>query len=216
MRPPSAVRPGTSTAGGGLTSAVLLVPTLIAYEVLYSSHTGFSSPWQPWWILTGLNIYFIVCVAVRSLPGRGGFASLFGLAGSVLFGVATNPSPDSNLLSLLSQKHYYEGDYTYSSPPADLVPWISRAPTLAVLLFVVAWGICRRRNSGWVAGLVPAVLLVALTIWYTEHHFTGAAGWFGWWLTTVGVFVGGCLACWVFDAMTGPRPQSPQPYPIRY
>jgi hypothetical protein len=216
---PNAARAGTAvstTGSGGLTSAALLIPTLIAYGVLYGGHPGFSSAWQPWWILTGLNVYFIVCAAARSLPGRGALAALFGLAGSVLFGLATSPSPESNLLGLLSQKHYYEGEYAYSSPPEDLIPWINRAPTLALLLFVVAWGISRRRNGGWVVGLFPAVLLVALTIWYTEHHFTGAAGWFGWWVTSVGVFVGGCLACWVFDAMTVPRTPVPPPDPVRY
>ena len=51
----------------------------------------------------------------------------------------------------------YGGDAVYMPDP-DLVAWIYRAPTIALLLFVIAWGVSRRRSGAWVVGLVPAVI----------------------------------------------------------
>jgi FtsH-binding integral membrane protein len=199
---PAAVTADTGTEA--FKSAALLVPSLIAYAVLFTS-TSFTSVWQPWWIVTGLNLYFVICVGARVRPGRGAAAVLFGLVGTVLIGLAASPSPDWNLAALLSTKQGY-GDYFYSSPPADLLPWIGRVPAIALLFFVVAWGIARRREGSWAVGLIPALLLVVLSIWIAEHQGIGSSGWFGVWLLNVGVFLGGSLACWATEAMFTPRP----------
>lgn len=191
----------------GLWNTMLLLPSLLAYGLVYGS-VGFDSAWQPWWIINGLNVFFLICVAARAhTPGSRNAAMLPGIAGTVLAGLGTSPSPDVNLISIFSTKQTYEG-YTYMQPPEDLLPWLHRAPALAVLLFVIAWGVARRDNS-WAFGLIPAAGLLWWSIWYREHEFTGAAGWFGFWGLTVGVFLGGCLACWAADALTKrPAPQT--------
>lgn len=203
------VAPTTSPAAGagGFTSALLLLPSLLAYGLVYGS-VSFDSAWQPWWIGNGLNLFLLICIAVRARPaGRRTAALLPGIAGLVIVGLATSPSPNVNLVALFSTKHGY-GNYSYLAPPDDLLPWLSRAPALCILLFIMAWGISRREGS-WFVGLLPAALLLWWSIWYREHEFTGEAGWIGFWGLTVGVFIGGCLSCWAADSITRPRMITP-------
>lgn len=191
---------------GAIVSAVLLIPTLIAYTWRYKD-TGFTDVWQPWWILTALNLYFVVCVATRSRhPGKAPLAVLLGLAGTALIALANNPSDDVNLIKMFSSKRYYDGDYYPVLPSADVMLWISRTPILAVLLFVAAWGVARRRQSGWVLGMIPAALLVWWAIYGSEHPWAWQGdwqgGWFQPWVLSVGTFIGGCLCCWLADLLT--------------
>jgi hypothetical protein len=184
----------------GLFSALLLLPSLLAYGLVYGS-VSFDSVWQPWWIINGLNLFFVLCVAIRarSSAGRAG-ALLPALAGLILVGLATSPSGDISLASMFAKKRW-NGSYYYTEVPPDLWPWLNRVPALAILLFVAAWGIARREGK-WALGLIPAGLLVWWAIWYRETEFTGEAGWIGFWGMTVGIFIGGCLACWAADALT--------------
>ena len=47
-----------------------------------------------------------------------------------------------------------------------------------------------------------------------QHEGIGQPVWFGFWLANIGVFIGGCLACWAVDAMSKPRSVvPPQQYP---
>lgn len=207
MTPHVAPQSTPTSSSDGLVSALLLLPSLLAFGLVYSP-TSFSSVWQPWWILNGLNLFFLICVVARARsPHRRTAALLPGLAGLVIVGLATSPSPDVNLRAIFSTRQGY-GSYTYVAPPEDLLPWLVRAPYLAILLFVIAWGLARR-EGGWGVGLIPASLLLWWSIWYRENEFTGEAGWFGVWGLTVGVFIGGCLACWALDAMTRPRTAQP-------
>jgi hypothetical protein len=193
-------------------SALLLVPTLIAYAVLHNS-SSLTSLWQPWWILNGINAYFVVCVAARARAvNRRAPAVLLAMLGTVLVGLATSPSAQWSLTALLSKKQSY-GDVSYAEPPVELIPWIVRLPVIAALIFVAAWGVARRGNGSWVVGLVPAGLFVWLSIWYQEHQFTGGAGWFGYWLLTIGMFVAGCIVCWAVDALANPRTPISPPAP---
>lgn len=198
--PPQAAVANPATAA--IVSAALLIPSLIAYAWRYAS-SGFTGLWEPWWVLTGLNLYFVVCVATRSrYPGRAPLAVLLGLAGTALIALANNPSDDVNLMKMFSSTRYYDGDYYPVLPSADVMLWITRTPTLAVLLFVAAWGVARRRQSGWVLGMIPTGLLVWWSIYGNEHGFAWQGGWFQYWLLSVGVFVGGCLCCWLADLLT--------------
>lgn len=197
---PQAAAANPATAA--LVNAALLIPSLIAYAWLYEG-SGFSNAWQPWWILTGLHLYFVVCVASRvRTPGRAPLAVLLGLAGTGLIALASNPSSDVNLLKMFSSKQYYAGDWYPVPPSPDVMLWISRVPTLAVLVFVAAWGVARRRQPGWVLGLIPTGLLVWWSIYGAEHGFGWRGGWFQFWLLSVGVFVGGCICCWVAELVT--------------
>jgi len=207
-----AVAPSTSTTGSdGLISALLLLPSLLAYGLVYGS-VSFDSVWQPWWIINALNLFFLLCILGRARSaGRRPAALLTGIAGLVITGLATSPSPDANLISLFSTKRWV-GGYSYMEPPADLLPWLHRAPMLCILLFVIAWGIARREGN-WAVGLIPAGLLLWWSIWYRENEFTAEAGWIGFWGLNVGVFIGGCLACLAVDAMTRPRLKQPAPWP---
>lgn len=191
----------TSTATAALISAALLIPSLIAYGWRYES-ANFTDMWQPWWILTGLNLYYVCCVVARARAGRGRLAGLLALAGTVLIGLANNPSGEVNLTAMFSSKRYY-GGISYSVPPSpDVLVWIYRTPTLAILLFVAAWGIARRQRPGWVFGLIPAGLLVWWSIYGAEHGFAAKGGWFSFWLMSVGAFLGGCICCWLADLFT--------------
>ncbi|NDJ90932.1 hypothetical protein GWR20_17560 [Mycolicibacter kumamotonensis] len=193
--------PGT----GAAVSAALLIPSLIAYGWVYTS-TSFTYAWQPWWVLTGLNLYFVCCVAARAHAGRRFLATLLGLAGTGLSALATNPSGDVSLISMFSSKQYYDGVAYPVLPPPDVLVWISRVPMLAILLFVASWGIARRQRQGWVLGLIPAGLLVWWAIYGAEHSSgwreCGQGGWFQPWVITVGTFVGGCLCCWLAELLT--------------
>ncbi|MEW5808608.1 MAG: hypothetical protein AB1925_04065 [Actinomycetota bacterium] len=187
-------------SGGGVVSALLLVPTLIVYAIL--SNGSFTSPWQVWWLANGLNAFFVVCVAANARTAeRETPAVLLALAGTVIAALASSPSEEWSLVALLSTERTVEG-YTYSEPPYDLLPWISRVPVLVAVLFVIAWSIARRRGSGWVLGLFPAAGLAWWSIWYSEEGMRTAPNWFTFWLLDVGVFVGGCVACLVAEAMT--------------
>ncbi len=196
---PGAAAPPQSGVTAAFVSAALLIPSLIAYAAMYES-TGFTSQWQPWWILTGLHVFFILCVASRArAASRRPLAILLGLIGTGLIGLANNPSGDVNLMTMLSSKRYYDG-VSYPVPPSpDVMMWIMRTPTLAVVLFVAAWGIARRRQSAWVFGLIPTGLLVWWSIYGFEHGFAVKGGWFSYWLMSVGVFAGGCICCWLAD-----------------
>lgn len=207
------LKPAPTTSADGLISALLLLPSLLGYGLVYGS-VSFGSVWQPWWIINGLNLFFLMCIIgrARSAPRRTA-ALLPGLAGLVLVGLATSPSPDANLVSIFSTRQWSSG-YSYMAPLADLLPWLSRAPHLAVVLFVIAWGIARRQGS-WAVGLIPAALMVWWSIWYRENEFTGEAGWIGFWALDVGVFIAGCLACWAVGAVTrrsAAQPLSRGPY----
>ncbi|MBS9535897.1 hypothetical protein KIH27_20135 [Mycobacterium sp. M1] len=196
---------GTTTASpgtDGLVSAALLLPSVIAYAWRYGS-TGFSDPWQPWWILTSLHLYFVVCVAVRArTAGRRPLAILLGLVGTALIGLANNPSDDVNLMMMFSTKRYSYGVAYHAPPSPEVMMWIYRAPLLATLIFVAAWGIARRRSSGWVLGLIPAGLLVWWSIYGAEHSYAWQGSWFRPWMLSVGAFVGGCVCCWLAELLT--------------
>ncbi|SHV39126.1 Uncharacterised protein [Mycobacteroides abscessus subsp. abscessus] len=197
-----------------LPSILMLVPSLLAYGVVYSA-TSFSSAWQPWWILNGLNAFFLICAAGRALtPARRAPAVLVALFGIVLYGLATSPSPDVNLIKLFSTKKYYEGySQAVTVPPTDLMPLLVSAGTISVFLFVLAWGIARRQGA-WAIGLIPAGLVIWWSVWYQQHEGIGQPAWCGFWLANIGVFIGGCLACWAVDAMSKPRSVvPPQQYP---
>lgn len=208
--PPTAGHVGANAAPAGgaaandiVFSTLLLVPSLIAYGVMFTN-VKLASAWPHWWIFNGVNLFFVFCVAVRARTNRAPGAVLLALLGTVLVGLATSPSPKWSLTALLSTTHSY-GAYSYETPPTDLLPWIVRTPMLAIIIFVAAWGVARRRSGGWVVGLVPTGLLVWYSIWYQEHESIGKAGWFGFWLLSVGVMVGGCIACWVIDVISKPR-----------
>ena len=197
-----------SDSSAGLVSALLLLPSLLAYGLVYGS-ASFSSVWQPWWIINGLNLFFVLCVLSRARSaGQRTAAMLPAIAGLVIIGLATSPSRDVSLTSIFSTRHSV-GGYTYTAPSPDLMPWLMRAPMLTILLFVLAWGLARRQGS-WALGLIPAGLVLWWAIWYRENAFTGEAGWIGVWGLNVGVFVVGCLACWAADALTRPQPAPQQ------
>lgn len=208
--PAAAARPATGTSA--LPSILMLVPSLLAYVAVYNS-TSFSSVWQPWWILNGLNAFFSICAAARAItPARRVPTVLVALCGVVLHGLATSPSGDVNLIKLLSTKKYYEG-VSYSVPPTDLMPLLVNAATISAFVFVLAWGISRRQGA-WAVGLIPTALLIWWSVWYQQHEGIGQPVWFGFWLANIGVFIGGCLACWAVDAMSKPRSVvPPQQYP---
>lgn len=206
--PYGTIQPSPSTGADGLISASLLLPSLLAYGLVYGS-VSFDSPWEPWWILNGLNAFFILCVVGRARSASRRTAALLpGLSGLVLVGLATSPSPDVSLTSMFASKRWV-GGYSYTEVPQDLLPWLYRAPYLAILLFVIAWGIARREGN-WAAGLIPAGLMLWWSIWYRENAFTGEAGWIGLWGLSIGVFIGGCVACWAVDSLTR-RPTAPSP-----
>ena len=205
--------PAVRSGGGAVTSTLLLVPSLIVYAIL--ANGDFTSPWQVWWLANGLNAFFVVCVAANARTAeRSGPAVLLALAGTVVAALASSPSDEWSLVALLSQNRTVEG-YTYPEPPYDLLPWISRAPVLVAVVFVIAWSIARRRGSGWVLGLVPAAGLAWLSIWYSEEGVRAAPNWFTLWLLDVGVFVGGCLTCLIAEAMTEPQRHSITPRPLQ-
>lgn len=206
---PTGQRP--APAGGAAISALLLVPSLVVYAILWNA--SFNSPWQSWWLVVGLNVWFVLCVTASARnDGRKVLALLLALAGTVLAGVASSPSEEWSLTALLTTERTVEG-YTYSEPPYELLPWIHRLPVLIAVLFVIAWSIARRSQPGWVLGLIPAALLAWWSIWYREEGMTTAPNWLTFWLLNVGVFVGGCLACLAADAVTrtGPRPLPTMP-----
>lgn len=212
VSPTVAGRPAANNSA--LPSILMLVPTLLAYGVVYNA-TGFTSAWQPWWILNGLNAFFLICAAARAItPARRVPAVLVALFGVVLHGLATSPSGDINLIKLFSTKKHYEG-VSYTVPPTDLMPFLVNAATISMFVFVLAWGISRRQGA-WAVGLIPAALLIWWSVWYQQHEGIGRPVWFGFWLAHIGVFLGGCLACWVTDAMSKPRrvvpPQQYQTY----
>ena len=179
------------------------MPSLIVYAILM--HGDFTSPWQVWWLANGLNAFFVVCVAANARTAeRRAPAVLLALIGTVVAGLASSPSDEWSLVALLSQNRTVEG-YTYSEPPYDLLPWIGRVPVLVAVVFVVAWSIAHRRGAGWVLGVVPAAGLAWWSVWYSEQGMRSAPNWFTFWLLDVGVFVGGCVACLVAEAMTEPR-----------
>lgn len=91
--------------------------------------------------------------------------------------------------------------------------WVTNSTSF---LFVVAWGLSRRRHVLWVVGLVPAAVVSILLVWAYElgtfwDNFgevgmvlvSGAA-----WYAAIGL---GCLACWGFDVAgrtLAPRPST--------
>jgi hypothetical protein len=100
-------------------------------------------------------------------------------------------------------------------PTSGLTTPLSWVVNSTTFLFVVAWGISRRRNPLWLVGLVPALILSLLLAWaYDSGTFWDALGegaiWFvggAAWYAVIGL---GCLACWGFDVVgTMSRPAAP-------
>lgn len=208
--PPGAAPVRPVPIGGGILSALLVVPSLVVFALLDTQ--DFTSVWQPWWLLNGLNAYFVLCVAARAGHQRAG-ALLLALGGTVLMGLATSPG-DWSLTAALSKERYVDG-YTYLEPPYELLPWINRIPVLVAVVFVIAWSVARREHGAWALGLIPTAGLAWWSIWYSEYGMRSTPNWFTFWLLEVGVFVGGCLACLAAEAIARPRPQPgwqpPQP-----
>lgn len=104
-----------------------------------------------------------------------------------------------------------------TSPLTTPLSWVVNSTTF---LFVVAWGISRRRHPLWLVGLIPALILSLLLAWaYDSGTFWDALGeggiWFlsaASWYAVIGL---GCVACWGFDAVgqmsSPPAPVAPQP-----
>jgi hypothetical protein len=104
-----------------------------------------------------------------------------------------------------------------TSPLSTALSWLVNSTTF---LFVVAWGISRRRHALWLVGLVPALIVSVLLAWaYNSGTFWDALGegaiWFvsaAAWYAAIGL---GCLACWGFDVVgrgSSPAPPAaPQP-----
>lgn len=65
--------------------------------------------------------------------------------------------------------------------------------------YVAAWGIARRLDARWLVGLpLAAIAVIALLV--PLDLFTTYANWFQNWSVWIGVFVVGCLICWLLDA----------------
>lgn len=200
-------RPDNGVADA-LISAVLIVPSLIAYGIVHSYHS-FDNLWQPWAILMGLNAYFVLCVLARSLGPRRGIATLMALVAGAASAFVTSPSPDWGL-SAIVQRTLTSPSSSYSDIQTAMT-WSARLPLLTTILFVVAWGLARRRAAAWLVGLLPAAGVMGLAVWYFETEWNGSLGWFGLWLLNVGVFVAGCVMCWIADVIATP---STSPYPV--
>jgi hypothetical protein len=213
---PPPVSPGVAPAWGGgatgtvdpaarevLVSAALIAPSVIAYALIRNV-TSYTTPWQPWAVNLVFDIYVVACVGLlarnesRRLP-----AILLALLATGITAFSTAPSTfgylRNSILNSTSSGSYVQPNY---------LTWLIWLPTIAIFLFAVAWGVARRRNSGWVVGLVPSIFFLVISIWYREHHiWDGSLGWFHFWLMDVGLFVACCLVCWVVDVISGPRPQ---------
>lgn len=103
-----------------------------------------------------------------------------------------------------------------TSPLTTPLSWLANS---TAFLFVVAWGISRRRHPLWLVGLGPALIVSVLLAWaYDSGTFWDALGegaiWFfsaAAWYAVIGL---GCVACWGFDVV-GPSfspaaPAAPQ------
>ncbi len=105
-------------------------------------------------------------------------------------------------------------------PSSSLTTPLSWLVNSTTFLFVVAWGISRRRHPLWLVGLVPALIVsILLAFAYNSGTFWDALGegaiWFvsaAAWYIVIGL---GCMVCWGFDVVGqrfSPAPQvAPQP-----
>jgi hypothetical protein len=192
-------------ANSAALSALLIIPSLIAYGIIYNN-TGFGSAWGPWAILMALNGYFVLCVAARARLERRAGAVLLAVVAAAAYAFVTSPSPDVGLGAMM-QATIAKAES--AADIHDLALWSQRAPAIAILVFIVAWSLARRRNSSWVLGLLPAAAAVAFSVWYAENKAV-YVGWFGLWLLNVGVLVAGCVACWAADGIGGsPKATNP-------
>ena len=190
-----------------MVSASLLLPTIVAFfirsTVIYQFDGGASSIFRAdVWnmaLTAATDVYFIVVVAVRARSATTRVtAALLGLLASIL---------DLATLALV-----YYTDYTV------VVQWISNlGGAVALVLFVAAWGVARRRRRTWYIGLVPTVLIaVAISLSYQLKWAADLLGdmllsWFVSWALWIGALVLGCLICWAFDARSPVRSSPPQP-----
>lgn len=209
--PPTAER--IPPIGQILISALLILPTI---AISYIGSRPFRREWLHEWPLgvamwvpgVLLALYFVVVVACWARPRR----RLAALA--VAVGVAVFDTARSGVSHQLLQG----GELDVSAQSAFVLPdWFYPVSDVLILVgYVAAWGLARRRNNIWVAGLVGAVVsaLVVRRIHQTEviDVFKASSSWINAWAVYIGGFVLSCLICWALDALgsASRRPTAPQ------
>lgn len=181
-----------------LISALLLLPTIpVSFGVKFLiGYMPYDWPRLLWNLcFLGLEallpLYLVVMVALWARQGRRGAAIGIAVATMVFELVILG-------VQLIFIRSSNEG-----------VTWwaVEAAGVLAMVGYVTAWGVARRRNAIWTIGLIGALICGALMQWaFWDVHGEIFQSFFGWvlsWALYVGVFVLSCLICWGFDALGG-------------
>ncbi len=201
--PPTAERipPG----GQILISALLILPTI---AIFYAGSRSFRRAWLDGWsadvaslvLATVLALYYVVVVVSWARRGRRravlAIVLVVALVDLALAGV------DFYLyrLSLVPDSH------GLPRAPITLPAWVLiTVPVLVLVGYVAAWGMARRRNGIWVAGLIAAVACGAVVQWIQRSLpidvIVNDSWWIKSWALHVGAFVLSCLICWALDAI---------------
>lgn len=183
----SAVTDRLPPIGQAAVSAALLAPTVVLYFIMALPFTaGWASSWNT------------MLITLWNLAATGALGAYL-IVAIVLF--ARNPERRLLAIVVAGGAVVVELGITAVSiwGPADtLFNWFLMLPTAAVVVAVAAaWGIGRRNNRLWWAGLAPT--LVAALILLSPPM--AASTWYGFWfLYTLAIGLG-CAFCWGVDVL---------------
>lgn len=194
-------------------SAVLILPAFVLYAV---------GPYGQavWWVhlLSQRFLAELYLVAVVAVWGRSARRRILAVVVG-LVGILVERGLSATIYRFRAGEHFSSLDFFagfhYLSSRGDVegaealhygglddVMSIFRVSYPAMILFVAAWGIARRRTPWWLLGLLVSfpVIVLAWRAGYETHQLVVEGPWLGNRLFDIGVFVLCCLICWAFDA----------------
>lgn len=183
----SAVTDRLAPIGQAAISAALLVPTLVLFFIRALPFTaGWAWSWNTMlitlWNLaaTGaIGAYLIVAIALFARNPKRRLLAIVVAGGAVVVELGITA-------------------VSIWGPAGSLFNWFLLLPTAAVVVAVAAaWGIGRRTNRLWWAGLAPALIAALILL----SPPMAASTWYGFWfLYTLAIGLG-CAFCWGVDVL---------------
>lgn len=179
-----------------LISASLILPTFVLYYL--AVHHGPSTEWGIWACFLVGYLYCSVVIDLRGhTAARSGTALALALVVTAANRTILAPGDPTGLRDKLTSSGLWQ---TISSSGLSIFDALGIP---SALLLAVAWSIARRNHPLWLVGLVPGTMIAGLALWAAHHLQPGDVGgplWLIRWMLEPGVFVAGCLLCWLLDA----------------